>query len=517
MYHLDDYSVIGFSNYSSVLTSSLRNVFFPVLGWTVSFAGISTMGAYFIGLGLAILLNNPNMKESKIYKAILIVPWALSATIAILAWQGLLNERYGGINAVLKTIGFEADLPADELKTTFYNYIKTVMEDFKSEGIVPEMVQMGNEILAGMLWDTGKVGWEGFEDFTPLVELLEIGIGAVREVVGHDTKIILHLDKGGNNDQFRWWFESLYRAGGERLDYDIIGLTYYIMWNGTLDELQYNLNYISEQYNKDVLIVETAYGWTVVDGDGLGSSFSEADVAVAGYPGTPQGQIDMFTDMESVLLNVPNGRALGHMYWEPAWILVPGAHWATPEGQAFLGDETVLNNPWDNLTLFDFEGNALESTKILAVPNENKFQNPSFEEDGYVTSAPSGWTVDGDVDAVKTEFGGYDGEWHLTFWKDTPFSSSVYQTFTDLEEGLYTFSFWFRSSEAKDAGEIYIKARGKDVLKKSIEVKDANTWSRAVVDDIAVTSGVPLEFGVSISANANDWVNVDLVMLRKRK
>ena len=61
--------------------------------------------------GIAILLNNPHMKESKIYRAVLIVPWAFPSTIAILAWQGLLNEQYGGINNLLHTIGIAWNVP----------------------------------------------------------------------------------------------------------------------------------------------------------------------------------------------------------------------------------------------------------------------------------------------------------------------------------------------------------------------------------------------------------------------
>ncbi len=105
MYHLDDFSIVGFKNYLDVCSGSIRNVFLPVLGWTIVFAIFSTFGSYFTGLILAIVLNNPNMKESKFYRAILIVPWALPATIAILAWQGLLNEQYGGINNALSLLG----------------------------------------------------------------------------------------------------------------------------------------------------------------------------------------------------------------------------------------------------------------------------------------------------------------------------------------------------------------------------------------------------------------------------
>ena len=111
MYHLNDFTFVGFQNYLTVLTGSIRNVFFPVLGWTVCFAILSTVGSYAMGLGLAVLLNNPRMRESKFYRAILIIPWALPATIAILAWQGLLNEQYGGINNLLEMLGFAGNIP----------------------------------------------------------------------------------------------------------------------------------------------------------------------------------------------------------------------------------------------------------------------------------------------------------------------------------------------------------------------------------------------------------------------
>ncbi len=111
MFHLESFSFVGFANYREVFSGSIKNVFFPVLGWTVCFALISTAGSYTMGLLLAILLNNPQMKESKIYRALLIVPWALPSTIAILAWQGLLNEQYGGINNLLHTLGIGAGIP----------------------------------------------------------------------------------------------------------------------------------------------------------------------------------------------------------------------------------------------------------------------------------------------------------------------------------------------------------------------------------------------------------------------
>jgi arabinogalactan oligomer/maltooligosaccharide transport system permease protein len=102
--HLYDFHFIGIANFISIFNGPFKSIFFPVFGWTIIFAIIATFGCFFIGLFLAILLNNPNMKEASIYKAFLILPWALPPTIATLAWQGLLDMNNGGINIVLKDL-----------------------------------------------------------------------------------------------------------------------------------------------------------------------------------------------------------------------------------------------------------------------------------------------------------------------------------------------------------------------------------------------------------------------------
>jgi len=111
MYHLDDYDFVGWNNYVTLMQGSFKNVFVSVLIWTIAFAGLSTLLSYAVGMGLAVLLNNPLMREAKIYRAILIIPWALPATIAILSWQGLLNEQYGGINQLLAYLGLAEGIP----------------------------------------------------------------------------------------------------------------------------------------------------------------------------------------------------------------------------------------------------------------------------------------------------------------------------------------------------------------------------------------------------------------------
>lgn len=102
--HLEDYHLIGFANFQSIFNGPFKSIFFPVFGWTIIFAIIGSFGSFFVGIILALLLNNPNMKEASIYKGILILPWALPPTIAILSWQGLLDLNYGGINILLKNL-----------------------------------------------------------------------------------------------------------------------------------------------------------------------------------------------------------------------------------------------------------------------------------------------------------------------------------------------------------------------------------------------------------------------------
>ena len=111
MYHLDSFDIVGFKNFQTIFGGSIKNVFLSVHGWNICFALLSTLLSYFVGMSLSILLNNPLMKESKIYRSILIIPWALPATIAILSWQGLLNEQYGGINNLLRLLKITEKIP----------------------------------------------------------------------------------------------------------------------------------------------------------------------------------------------------------------------------------------------------------------------------------------------------------------------------------------------------------------------------------------------------------------------
>ncbi|AGF58922.1 MULTISPECIES: carbohydrate ABC transporter permease [Clostridium] len=104
MYSQGKINFVGIANFKEVFAGPFKEVFFPVFIWTCVFATLATAGTFLLGLIMAILVNNENIKERGLYKAILIIPWALPATVAILSWQGLLNGSYGAINNLLISV-----------------------------------------------------------------------------------------------------------------------------------------------------------------------------------------------------------------------------------------------------------------------------------------------------------------------------------------------------------------------------------------------------------------------------
>ncbi|TDQ41243.1 glycoside hydrolase family 53 protein [Aureibacillus halotolerans] len=251
-----------------------------------------------------------------------------------------------------------------QLVERVYQYTSNVIETMNREGVTPAMVQVGNEIPSGMLWPEGRLTG-GEEGFAELAALLQSGVQAVHDAMpaGQEAEIILHLDHGGDNGLYRWWFDNITKFD---VDFDIIGLSYYPYWHGTMSELQANLNDISQRYDKDVLIVETAYAFTLADGDGLGNIFYKNEEAVGGYDATPQGQVEFIRDLKNVIHNVPDDRGRGFIWWEPTWQPVGGdTHWATDAGKAYTNDTGAPSNAWDNQTWFDFSGHALKVLDVL--------------------------------------------------------------------------------------------------------------------------------------------------------
>lgn len=241
------------------------------------------------------------------------------------------------------------ELSGLELQSAVYNYTAETLQRLKKEGVEPSVVQVGNEVTNGLLWPEGRI-----ENTEEMAKLLSAGIQAVKES-NSQIKVILHLDFGTDNKMYRKWFSDI---APYHLEYDVIGMSYYPYWNGGLDALLYNMNDISQTFQKDVIVVETAIGYTT---DSLGCSgivFSKEQSNQTKYPATMEGQETFLKDLCETVRNVKDHRGKGFVYWEPAWLPIPECTWAKPIGCEYMGDKAEIGNSWANQALFDGEGNA---------------------------------------------------------------------------------------------------------------------------------------------------------------
>lgn len=242
------------------------------------------------------------------------------------------------------------DLDFAQLKQAVYDHTFEVCSALVAQGTPPDMVQIGNEINAGMLWPDGD-----YNHFDNLAALLKEGVRATKDC-SPSTLIMLHIAEGGDNSLARWWFDAITRRD---VPFDIIGISYYPFWHGSLPELQANLNDISARYDKDVIVVETAYAFTEKEGDFL-ENIANPGLMVKGYPYTPDGQRAMVRDILSTVRGVTGGRGLGVFYWDATWTAVTGNGWDNVDPES--------GNAWENQALFDFDGRALPALEEYLNP-----------------------------------------------------------------------------------------------------------------------------------------------------
>lgn len=232
----------------------------------------------------------------------------------------------------------------EELFVTIYEYTKDVLEQLKANGVVPDLIQPGNEISYGMLWgpagtptdDLKKVLMGKPANWQRLGTLLGNAISACREVCP-DARIIIHTERtASQNEQrnFYDWMKTL------KVDYDIIGLSYYPYFHGPLSSLNEAITQLETRYpDKNIMVVETgySYAWEVP-----GTS-QEVD-----YEYSEAGQQKFAADLVSMLEQHPK---------------VDGLFWWWLEYNAY---NTSLSG-WYNAPLFDSRtGKATAALKTIA-------------------------------------------------------------------------------------------------------------------------------------------------------
>ena len=260
------------------------------------------------------------------------------------------------------------------LRTAIRSFTAEVVGALKQQGTPPDIVQLGNEIGNGMLWNDGRVGWIYESNFPQLASLLQSAAAGVSDAMSPRPPIMIHLETGGDNARTRSWFDNAVLRG---VPFDIIGLSYYPWWHGTLEQMRTNVRDAAARYGKPIFIAETAYPFTLGWNDNTGNFVGLQSQLLPGYPATPQGQADFTNAVAQIIADIPNGRGMGVAWWAPEFSAFPG-----------------LGSPWENLALVDFNHAALPALLTLGGGRSADFNSDGFLDftdfDSFVVAFEAG-------------------------------------------------------------------------------------------------------------------------------
>jgi arabinogalactan endo-1,4-beta-galactosidase len=223
-----------------------------------------------------------------------------------------------------------ANLDFDALVNQVQTYSSNVVKTLKDAGATPDFVQIGNEITGGTLWPDAQVKvplstikvysgdvqpikppepYDDVKQWDHLIRVLKAASAGVRSATtpSDNTRIIVHIDCGGDWLITKWYFDHLTE---NHIDYDIIGQSYYPDYHGSLDNLRDTMRESISRYNKDVMVVETAY-------DTRGQMRTDRAAKNLVWTLTPEGQKQFLADVIRTVKDAPDGRGIGVNYWAP--------------------------------------------------------------------------------------------------------------------------------------------------------------------------------------------------------
>jgi arabinogalactan endo-1,4-beta-galactosidase len=242
-----------------------------------------------------------------------------------------------------------------KLADTLYQYTYYILTTLARQDLMPQMVQVGNEINPEMLQSgpqptDNQVAQKPKIDWTRNAMLINAGIGAVRaagRATGTRPRIMLQIAQPENVEP---WFAAAAQAGVT--DFDLIGISYYGYQWSKFDLAQTGavIRRLRARYpHKAVRPVETASPWRA-DPPGVHSNLS-AKALLPGYPATSQGQRKFLIDLSRTVLEAGGD---GVNYWAPD--LVPNM--------------CATRNKGSTTSLFDFDGNVLPGIDFLRPPKD---------------------------------------------------------------------------------------------------------------------------------------------------
>lgn len=239
------------------------------------------------------------------------------------------------------------------LQSTLRNYTLNTLNAFQSAGIKPAMVQVGNEITNGMLFDDGKVVYTGTTaaqtaSWQNFGTLLNSAISGVRDfdaqTAGQHTNVALHIDGGDVSGRASYFYNQITNVAGVS-DYDTFGMSFYPTTSNGFSNLQGNFTSLVNNSDKQIMVLETNYPY---QGNKPGSGSNRPSWAA-----TPAGQAQFFGDVQSAVASLPNNRGEGALWWYPESVQVPGYN-------IYKGG---------NVAWFDGNGNPLPILSTLPEPS----------------------------------------------------------------------------------------------------------------------------------------------------
>lgn len=252
---------------------------------------------------------------------------------------------------------------SEQIKNALYEFTYQSLIAMEAAGAKADMVQIGNEITPGLITqgvsdysdisDPKKYSLDAdvsgsVKNLANYLKYINAGLAAAK-AANEEILTMIHIDRGGNNSLAVEYFGRLISAG---VDFDIIGLSYYVFYHGEFRHFEANIRDLAERFGKKVVVAETSYGFTNAPIANAAHILTEA---YHGYPLNVEGQARMIRDVIKATVNLPNDLGLGIFYWEPAWLPVPNAGWA---GAGTPGT-------WANQALFSYEGIALPSLDVF--------------------------------------------------------------------------------------------------------------------------------------------------------
>ncbi|AIF67605.1 carbohydrate ABC transporter permease [Terribacillus saccharophilus] len=101
---------VGFSTFKEIFTVDIwRSTFFDVLAWTVVWTIVASTLQVALGIFLAVVVNQKEIRFKKLFRTILVLPWAVPGFVTILIFAGLFNDSFGAVNNdILAALGIDA-------------------------------------------------------------------------------------------------------------------------------------------------------------------------------------------------------------------------------------------------------------------------------------------------------------------------------------------------------------------------------------------------------------------------